>query len=1214
MANEGAPVKVPILGINRSGSSTTIDDGSCNEVIGLEYKDGCLVPFEPIKTLCDVTEFDNVWIHKTSHQTNYIYLQGRNLYWQSEADALAGRRNLILIDTIGDKVKRIDFINNILCYNKVTHLFKNGKYNMFSLPQIDFKMNIGATGNGVAVMYDGVLDEKDTLGVKSLNKLANEIGLVDRISTNFQTLEGEVRKADYISGACFLRYALKLYDGSYINPSEPVLFLPDTYYNINGYSYNNPMKFGLRDERVVSNGVISGLAYPAVDFIPALVGSTMFWSMIPYFDKGEGKLVNLFKQGFNKINECIDNQSMYPISDIDDNPMKDLLPHTFYEKVSKYQRPSYDYYVNSKGTTGFRERIQFNNTEFKRDHYYKYDKKRDELTYDYDLYRKSLVTGNSFASGALWGESINLSDKTRGRGWTWGVLPCAVSALEYDTWDNFDDGINFSVWAMTFPVDVFGQKSLMYHTAAAWKRGKYRVDYYSQNSDENVRYQAGAKNWFSTFWGLPEEYTFKDYIALPQNHHIGEIGFCAWNVADFEGSPAAKDSNVNMVFGRELYTPMYEIVNNIPEEYKDLVLGVDIFMSRPVSMHKDKHQDGQVFTNLGAHRPYKAKQELALELEKTLDSFYKIHSIQFDELVKHVPNRTVIPYIERGKIGSLELQQKLVDFGRSTFDYDISYVYNNKLHIAQITENLFKGYNDSTSQFPSRGYVEAERAIYSPEEREAAQESKTLARKNLLISTFQLKDKIHNYRFSIVGKINIRVDDILDSFDFEKPIRWEDEYPFNLSFFYPDYRAESVQIDGIQIKDITFNTSILVSIPKTMSLTSDKSNNLSYLISFDNDDSFSSSKLSALTFDDSSTIIPNSIIRDRDENVFKVSKVNNPLVYPYAQTYRAGYGKIVGFSSNAVALSQGQYGMYPLYVFTDSGIFAMKVDASFVGTYSDNTPISREVCNNPNSIVQVDGGVFFSSEKGLMLLSGNETTLFSSLINGEPDNTPDKNSLVVGDGLKVYANAVENAQLVNLSGSISQIDFREYLSNINTFVSYIYEKNKLMVYNKYFNYSYLIDLSTSVCTKIAKSIAFDTKNYPSSLYGILSGTKRLLYKMTIDGEDFANDVLIQTRPIKLSPEVIKSSYRVVLRGLFIGEKDKTSGIYVMGSLDGERWMYMGGSERKHVDGIPIKDIGTTIERNSCKFLMIVYVGSLLPESKIENIEITTGEKYNDKIR
>lgn len=123
-----------------------------------------------------------------------------------------------------------------------------------------------------------------------------------------------------------------------------------------------------------------------------------------------------------------------------------------------------------------------------------------------------------------------------------------------------------------------------------------------------------------------------------------------------------------------------------------------------------------------------------------------------------------------------------------------------------------------------------------------------------------------------------------------------------------------------------------------------------------------------------------------------------------------------------------------------------------------------------------------------------------------------------------------------------------------------------------------------------------------------------LWEFPYDGADYGNDILLQSRPIKLDSDDLKGSFRVVLRGLFVGVEGKSSGLYVSGSIDGKKWMYLGGTERKHVAGVPVRDIGTTIERNSCRFLMVVYVGCLLPESKIEYVDITSTIRYSDKPR
>ena len=79
-----------------------------------------------------------------------------------------------------------------------------------------------------------------------------------------------------------------------------------------------------------------------------------------------------------------------------------------------------------------------------------------------------------------------------------------------------------------------------------------------------------------------------------------------------------------------------------------------------------------------------------------------------------------------------------------------------------------------------------------------------------------------------------------------------------------------------------------------------------------------------------------------DSQIF-TSVVNNPFVFEASGDNTVGTGKILGIVANTEAVSQGQFGQYPLLVFTDEGIYAMSVNAE--GLYSSIHPISREVCN-----------------------------------------------------------------------------------------------------------------------------------------------------------------------------------------------------------------------------------------------------------------------------
>ena len=60
-----------------------------------------------------------------------------------------------------------------------------------------------------------------------------------------------------------------------------------------------------------------------------------------------------------------------------------------------------------------------------------------------------------------------------------------------------------------------------------------------------------------------------------------------------------------------------------------------------------------------------------------------------------------------------------------------------------------------------------------------------------------------------------------------------------------------------------------------------------------------------------------------ESNKLKVSEINNPFVFPNINTYQIGSGKILNESSIIMNVSDRNYGMYPVFVFTDNGVFTM---------------------------------------------------------------------------------------------------------------------------------------------------------------------------------------------------------------------------------------------------------------------------------------------------
>lgn len=235
---------------------------------------------------------------------------------------------------------------------------------------------------------------------------------------------------------------------------------------------------------------------------------------------------------------------------------------------------------------------------------------------------------------------------------------------------------------------------------------------------------------------------------------------------------------------------------------------------------------------------------------------------------------------------------------------------------------------------------------------------------------------------------------------------------------------------------------------------------------------------------------------DLDSQIF-TSVVNNPFVFEASGDNTVGTGKIVGIVANTEAVSQGQFGQYPLMVFTTEGIYGMSVNSE--GLYSATYPISREVCLENSPLVPTDRLVFFVSKKGLMAASGGSVACMSEQLRGR---TP-RNFATLGDG--------------------SFIDFLK-----DCLIAYDYRDSMLRIFSSGKDYQYIYNMADKTFSLVnsgmeAKAVVND---YPDNL---IQDTYGNVYSLTEkpdinDDENFYSGT-ITTRPLKLGGSLILKSLR-----------------------------------------------------------------------------------------
>ena len=269
-------------------------------------------------------------------------------------------------------------------------------------------------------------------------------------------------------------------------------------------------------------------------------------------------------------------------------------------------------------------------------------------------------------------------------------------------------------------------------------------------------------------------------------------------------------------------------------------------------------------------------------------------------------------------------------------------------------------------------------------------------------------------------------------------------------------------------------------------------------------------------------------------NYVLVSEVNNPFVFKAAGYFKVGTGRILGMSTITQALSQGQFGDFPLLVFSESGIWALSVGSD--GYYSSIHPMSREVCINPNNIIQTDGAVFFVSKKGLMVIVGSDVRCVSGQMNGETFDYTGKLSPLA-----------RNTDWQALVADCAYLDsFVSYISHVATQMAYDYTDSRLVIFNQLYSHAYIYNIADGTISKtilpmLSGHVIGAVNNYPDYLIqGIVKET------VEVEGETFEVEkervfsfyekpsedevrerslAFLLTRPMKLAGPVSQASLR-----------------------------------------------------------------------------------------
>lgn len=297
-------------------------------------------------------------------------------------------------------------------------------------------------------------------------------------------------------------------------------------------------------------------------------------------------------------------------------------------------------------------------------------------------------------------------------------------------------------------------------------------------------------------------------------------------------------------------------------------------------------------------------------------------------------------------------------------------------------------------------------------------------------------------------------------------------------------------------------------------------------------------------------------------NKLYTSEINNPFKFGVTNINTIGSGEILGISTAAKALSQGQFGQFPLYAFTTDGVWALEV-SSATGAFSAKQPITRDVCINANSITQIDSAVLFATNRGIMLISGSQTQCITETIdnNEEPFSFA---SLPLASNIKTALGITSNT-----NDELSEKKFKSvFLAGCQ--MLYAYDLQRIIVFNPSYKYAFVYSLESKNWGIISSSgLSSKIVSYPQA-YAMLSDGKMVDFSQ--EGNISEHQFLL-TRPIKLDPslkDVTKTIDTIITRGAF--QKGHVQTV-LYGSRDLINWFPVSTSidhYLRHFRGTPYK--------------------------------------------
>ena len=620
---------------------------------------------------------------------------------------------------------------------------------------------------------------------------------------------------------------------------------------------------------------------------------------------------------------------------------------------------------------------------------------------------------------------------------------------------------------------------------------------------------------------------------------------------------------------------------------EDFVQGVDVFLTKGTDfLYLDKGYDATSTETVNNLK--KRKGTITFERLKKSSLYREFDNLTFYHSV-YITKEDLGKDIDLLNVQGTEESLSLADMGRTSIGGSCAIAYNNRLHLANIQNYI----NDIFSPNP----------IYKFELNSSGT-SFPVEKINTILGNY-MDVPLTDEGWYDLEKQSSDTAEVIAIIDNKYYYKATVQYPLNPIFVVPFQDAKSVKLyikhkgklmDEIGFRNInlhqseTFGMSYYIFNAENGIFSFMQKYELSNnggVLTRRQGDTFTST--SSNFYDEASQKCDSDGAKiEQLASLIKVSEAENPLVFPAKNSVQVGSSIISALATNTRPISEGQFGEAPLYAFTDEGVWVLMLSGE--GTYVARQPANREICSNPDGILQIDDAVLYPTNRGIMMQQGRNSICITDQLDGYPFNFMEMK----------YAKQIIATNETE-SGEISYIRFKDYLKSAD--MIYDYYNNRIIVFNPNQAYAYVYSLKSKMWGTMKNVFNKRVNIYPESYATNKEGKILNVY---VEEPFSSTPYFLCSRPLTISDkEVYKTIFTCIARGYFRNETNGKCAMVLYGSNNLFDWYLIKTSINEYLRGMA---------GSPYKYFRVALIGNLATNESISGLSAEFQERLQNKLR